>query len=169
MKTRILCMALALVFAVVGFSACGKAEPETETAAPIADTENVGQNPVMNFIGNYQSDRRTMLVEAKGMDEAKVTVHWGADVWTHAEWVLTGKIVEEGDGLVMKYTDGAYATVVTDEDGNETRSDEETGLTGTVWFNSDYTITWTDDQDEQIKDLVFEWIPVVSEEEPYTE
>ena len=124
-----------------------------------------GQNPVMNFIGNYQSDRRTMLVEAQGMDEAKVTVHWGSDAWTYAEWVLTGKIEEEGDGLVMRYTDGAYATVTADENGNETRTDETADLTGTVWFNSDNTITWTDDQDEQIKDLVFEWLPVISEEE----
>ena len=169
MKKKVFCIVLALVFAAVGFSACGKTEPEAETASPNADLEDVGQNPVMNFIGNYQSDRRTMLVEAKGMDEAKVTVHWGSDAWTYAEWTLTGKIVEEGDGLVMRYTDGAYATVRTDEDGTETRSDEATGLSGTVFFNSDYTITWTDDQDEQIKDLHFEWIPVVSEEEPYTE
>ena len=170
MKAKIFCILLALMLAVVGFSACGKTEAPADTTEPVVvGGEEDGQNPVMNFIGNYQSDRRTMLVEAKGMDEAKVTVRWGSDAWTHAEWTLTGKVVEEGDGLVMQYTDGAYATVTTDEDGNETRSDETAGLTGTVWFNSDYTITWTDDQDEQIKNLVFEWIPVVSEEEPYTE
>lgn len=164
MKTRIFCMLLALTFAVVGFSACGKTQTEPDTTAYIG-TEEDGQNPVMNFIGNYQSDRRTMLVEAVGMDEARVTVNWGSDAWTHSEWVMTGKIVEEGDGLVMRYTDGTYATVTTDENGNETRTDETAGGTGTVLFNSDYTVTWTDDQDEQIKDLVFEWLPVFSEEE----
>ena len=168
MKAKILCVVLALTLAAVGFSACGKADTTADTTVPIAVEED-GQNPVMNFIGNYQSDRRTMLVEAQGMDEAKVTVHWGSDAWTYAEWVLTGKIEEEGDGLVMRYTDGAYATVTADENGNETRTDEATGLTGTVWFNSDNTITWTDDQDEQLKDLVFEWLPVSSEEEPYEE
>lgn len=157
-----LCILLALALAMVVFSACGK----TETA-PIAGTDEDGQNPVMNFVGNYQSDRRSMLVEAKGMDEAKVTVRWGSSAWEHAEWTMTGKIVEEGDGLIMQYTDGAYATVQTDEDGAETRSDEKDGLTGTVWFNADNTITWTDDQNEQIRDLVFEWVPVVSEEEVY--
>ncbi len=165
MKTKLFCILLALVFAVGCFSACGKTEPAADKAASDVGTEEDGQNPVMNFIGNYQSDRRTMLVEAKGMDEAKVTVHWGSDAWTHSEWTMTGKIVEEGDGLVMQYTDGTYATVTTDESGNETRSDETTGGTGTVWFNSDYTITWTDDQDERLKEVVFEWIPVVSEDE----
>ena len=170
MKTKIISLFLVLSLVVIGLSACGEtAKPADDTtAAPVAAEED-GQNPVMNFIGNYQSDRRTMLVEAQGMDEAKVTVHWGSDAWTYAEWVLTGKIEEEGDGLVMRYTDGAYATVTADENGNETRTDEATGLTGTVWFNSDNTITWTDDQDEQLKDLVFEWLPVSSEEEPYEE
>ncbi len=172
MKTKIFCTILALMLAAACFSACGKTEtpaPETTDPAVIEGAEVDGQNPVMNFIGNYQSERRSMLVEAKGMDEAKVTVRWGSDAWTHSEWVMTGKITEEGDGLVMRYTDGTYAAVETDEEGNESRSEETAGLTGTVWFNSDYTITWTDDQNEQIKDLVFEWVPVVSEEEPYTE
>ena len=166
---RVLCVISALLLAVTCLSACGKADVPADTTAPAESVQVDGQNPVMNFIGNYQSDRRTMLVEAQGMDGAKVTVRWGSDVWTYATWVLTGKVVEEGDSLVMRYTDGAYATVTADENGNETRTDETAGLTGTVRFNSDYTITWTDDQDEQIKDLVFEWSPVVSEEEPYTE
>ena len=166
MKTKIFCMVLALTIAAIGFSSCGKADAPADTTAPIAVEED-GQNPVMNFIGNYQSDRRTMLVEAQGMDEARVSVYWGSDAWTHSEWVMTGKIVEDGDGLVMRYTDGAYATVTADENGNETRSDETTGGSGTVWFKNDGTVVWTDDQDDLIKELVFEWIPVSSEEEPY--
>jgi hypothetical protein len=107
-----------------------------------------------------------MLVEAKGMDEAKITVHWGSDAWTHSEWIMTGKIAEDGDGLVMHYADGAYATVTTDEDGNETRTDETTGGSGTVWFKSDGTVVWTDDQSDSIENKVFEWLPVSTEEEP---
>ncbi|MBR5618299.1 MAG: hypothetical protein IKW76_01035 [Clostridia bacterium] len=165
MKTRIICIFLALTLAVVGFSACGKTQTEPETTTAYVGTEEDGQNPVMNFIGNYQSDRRVMTVEALGMDEARVTVHWGSDAWTYSEWVMTGKVVEEGDSLVMRYTDGAYATVTTDENGAETRSDETTGGTGTVWFNSDYTITWTDDGDDQINGLVFEWLMIESVED----
>lgn len=164
MKIRIISLSLVLMLAAAGFSACGKTDAPAETTAPVAVAEEDGQNPVMNFVGNYQSDRRTMLIEAQGMDEAKVTVGWGADVQTHAEWVLTGKTVQEGDTLVMRYTDGKYATVTTDENGNETRSDEEAGLTGTVQMNLDGTVIWTDDGDEQIKDLVFEWVPVTPDE-----
>ena len=168
MKTRIICVLLALTLAVIGFSACGKAESPAETAATNAAAQEDGQNPVMNFIGNYQSDRRTMLVEAVGMDEAKVTVHWGSDAWTYSEWVLTGKIAEEDDGLVMTYTDGKYAVVTTDENGAETRSDEKSGLTGNVWFSADNTVIWTDDEDEQIQHVVFEWLPTTEDDEGTT-
>ena len=167
MKTKVICMLLVLAIAALCLSACGKTETTADTTMPAAAQED-GQNPVMNFVGNYQSDRRSMLVEAHGMHGAKVTVHRGSDAWTHSEWVMTGEITEEGDDLVMRYTDGAYATVTTDEDGSETRTDETTGGTGTVRFNSDYTVTWTDDGDDRLKDLVFEWVPVYSEEEVYT-
>ena len=178
MKAKVLCIILALAAAAACFSACGKAEvPADTTVAPVVEEGEVvdedvlggeedGQNIVMNFVGNYQSDRRTMLVEAVGMnDEARVTVRWGADAWTQAEWVLTGKCVQEGDTVVMKYTDGQYAVVKTDENGSETRSDEKSGLTGTIVMKLDGTVTWTDDQDEEIKDLLFEWVPVAADEE----
>ena len=164
MKAKIICMILALAIAAVGFSACGKTETTADTTAPVIGAQEDGQNPVMNFIGNYQADRRTMLVEAQGMEEAKVTVSWGIDAWTSAVWVMTGKVVEEGGDLVMRYTDGAYATVTTDENGNETRADETNGGTGTIWFKNDNTVVWTDDQDELVKDIVFEWIPVVADD-----
>lgn len=167
MKIRLISILLALTLAVFGMAACGKTEQpaDSTTAAPVAEAEEDGQNPVMNFIGNYQSDRRTMLVEAVGMDEAKVSVHWGSDVMTSSEWTMSGKIVEEGENLVLRYTNGEYATVITDENGNQTRQDETSGGTGTVLFKSDYTIVWTDDQDEQIKDLVFEYLPTVEDSE----
>ena len=171
MKLRILCAVMAMLIAAVCFSACGKTEtaepestqPESITAEVTDAVEEDGQNPVMNFSGNYQSDRRTMLVEAVGMDEAKVSVHWGADYQTSTEWVLTGKIVEDGDNLVMNYTNGSFAVVTYDEEGNATRSDETNDCTGTVTFRSDYKIVWTDNGDELIKDLVFDYVPQVEE------
>lgn len=162
MKVKILCVLMAALLAVVGLSACGKTEAAPETTTEDVATDGDWQNPVMNFVGNYQSDRRTMLIEAQGQEEAKVTVSWGSDAWTHSEWVMSGKTVQEGDKLVLNYTDGTYATVTTDENGKETRSDETTGGTGTITMQLDGKVIWTDDQDELIKDLVFEWIPVES-------
>lgn len=176
MKHRILCAVLALTLVSLGFSACGKAETDAADPAAAATTaanavteytasEEDGQNPVMNFIGPYQHDRCSMLVEAVGMDQAKITVQWSSDAWTHAEWSIIGKVIEEGEDLVLRYTDGAYAVVTTDEDGNETRSDEKDDSKGSVLFKSDYTIVWTDYTDEQIRDLVFEFTPSAPVEE----
>ena len=39
------------------------------------------QNPVMNFIGEYQCDRAHALVECFGNDEAWITIEWGSSAW----------------------------------------------------------------------------------------
>lgn len=170
MKIKVLSIFTALVIAVLCFSACGKTEtaPEAGETAAVTETADVteataedGQNPIMNFIGNYQSDRRTMLVEADGMDGAKVSIHWGSDAWTSSEWVITGKFEETDDSFVLNYTDGSYATVTYDDDGNATRSDEANDCSGTLEFNkADGTVIWTDSKDETINNLVFEFINV---------
>ncbi|MBQ6467293.1 MAG: hypothetical protein IJJ61_05050 [Clostridia bacterium] len=158
---KLFCIVLAFMFAALCFSACGKNNPETTTAAPDAVVEEDGQNPIMNFIGNYQSDRRTMLVEAVGMDKARVSVHWGSSAWEAAEWEMEGIFEETDDALVMNYTGGTYAVVTTDEAGNETRSDEKADCAGTVLFKkADNTVVWTAEGEENIKDLVFEYVPV---------
>lgn len=166
MKARIICITLALVLAALGFTACGKADTAGEdTTSAVSIAEEDGQNPVMNFVGPYQSDRRSMMVEALGTDEAKITASWGIDAWTTARWVMSGKVTESADGLELRYTNGTFATIETDEDGNETQSNESDGGTGVVQFKNDGTIVWTDDQDELIKNLVFEFVPTFSDEE----
>jgi ABC-type glycerol-3-phosphate transport system substrate-binding protein len=47
-----------------------------------------GQNPVMNYVGTYGSDRATMLVEASEADSAKITVSWSSSAAEHSEWVM---------------------------------------------------------------------------------
>ena len=65
----------------------GSAEP-----AGSAAVEEDGQNPVMNFVGNYTCDRAAMLVEADGTENAKFTVTWGSSAWEHSEWTMSGKL-----------------------------------------------------------------------------
>ena len=72
---------LILTALVLSLAACGRA-PAAETAAPqstetIASAAEDGQNPVMNFVGVYHADDNTeALVEADGMENAKITVTW---------------------------------------------------------------------------------------------
>ena len=126
--------------------------------------EEEGQNPVMNFIGDYQSGRASAHVECEGMDSARITIRWGGSAWEEAVWVIVGKL--DLDTLTVAYT-GAVKTNVTYGDDGELKSEEkvyEDG-TGSIVFHDDGTFTWHEDQSEYGSDLVFEWVPVTPSEE----
>ena len=117
------------------------------------------QNPVMNFIGEYQCDRAHALVECLGNDEAIITIEWGSSAAELARWIITGRL--DTETLTIDYSD-VTKSVVTYDDKGEVKSEEpeyEDG-TGTVTFNDDGTFTWHEDQSVYGTDMVFEWVPV---------
>ena len=57
------------------------------------------QNPVMNFIGEYQCDRAHALVECFALDEARITISWGGSAWETAQWDIVGKLDQKILGL----------------------------------------------------------------------
>ena len=117
------------------------------------------QNPVMNFIGEYQCDRAHALVECLGNDEALITIDWGSSAWELARWIITGRL--DTETLTVRYSD-VTKSIITYDDKGEVKSEEpeyEDG-TGTVTFNDDGTFTWHEDQSVYGTDMVFEWVPV---------
>ena len=119
-------------------------------------TESEGQNPVMNFIGEYQCERAHALVECIGDDGAQVTVEWGDSARSLVRWVIVGPL--DTETLRVDYS-GCRKTYVTyDEDGTE--SEEVLAEDGTGWilFGDDAAFTWHDDQSEYGVDMVFEWV-----------
>ena len=117
--------------------------------------EEDGQNPVMNFIGEYAADRAHALVEAEGAENAKITIEWGDSAWSLARWVMSGKFDEAT--LTVRY-DNCVKTFVTYGDDGELVSEEteyEAG-TGAIVFGEGLSFTWKGDQDA-LEDLVFEW------------
>jgi len=117
------------------------------------------QNPVMNFIGEYQSGRAHALVECFGNEEAWITIEWGGSAWELARWDIVGKLNTET--LTIEYS-GVTKSIVTYDDSGEIVSQEpeyEDG-SGTITFHDDGTFTWHEDQSEYGEDMVFEWIPV---------
>ena len=117
------------------------------------------QNPVMNFIGEYQCDRAHALVECLGNDEAMITIEWGSSASELARWIITGRL--DTDTLTIGYS-GVTKSIVTYDDKGEEKSQEpeyEDG-TGTITFNDDGTFTWHEDQSVYGTDMVFEWVQV---------
>lgn len=125
--------------------------------------EEEGQNPVMNWAGDYQCDRASAHVECEGTDSARIKIHWGSSAWEATEWVIVGKL--DLDTLTIAYTGASRTNVTLDEAGNVVSEEVEyADGTGTIVFDEGTSFTWHEDQAER-EDMVFEWLPAAPEEE----
>ena len=123
----------------------------------IAESED-GQNPVMNFIGEYQCERAHALVECSGTDEAQITIEWGSSASELARWIIVGRL--DTGTLTVAYSGCTKSIVTFDENGEEvSQVPEYEDGSGTIVFNDDGTFTWHEDQSEYENDMVFEWAP----------
>ena len=162
-------LALAMIFSVAACSSKEEApaeeptpaeETSEETAEETAEeTGEEGQNPVMNLVGDYASDRCTITVEAGEGKTALFTIDWASSAAERSEWTMSGEFDEETNSVY--YQDCTKKNLVFAEDGSV--SSEETvyeGGHGTFTFNADeQTLTWTDDIENIADGAVFTYIP----------
>lgn len=160
-KLLAIMMALMMTLAM-GLSACGTngtSETNNEEAA------DDGQNPVMNFIGNYTCDRASIFVSAEGEENgASAIVTWGSSAWENSSWTMSGTF--DPETLRFEYHDCVRTDYVYSEDG-EVASQEEvyTGGHGFMFFSDDdaLTLTWQDDQEHMADGMVFEYVGAMPE------
>lgn len=116
------------------------------TSAAAADS---GQNPMMNFIGNYTNGRATMLVSCVGKDMASIRITWSGSAVDSSVWTMTGTVTDNGNGLTVSYENCTKQTFRYSEGGELLSSDidYENG-SGKVDFQlSDNKAYWSDDQE----------------------
>ena len=117
-----------------------------------------GQNPVMNFIGEYSNGRAMMNVSAKGQNEAFVTVSWGSSAFETTTWSMSGKVTQVGDSLVMQYDDCNCESFFFSEDGTTSQSvTEYTNGSGTITFEGDQAV-WADFEQGVADGQVFSYV-----------
>ena len=117
------------------------------------------QNPVMNFIGDYQCDRARAHIECAGYEDAVVTIEWAGSASEVARWDIYGTL--DTETLTIEYSNCPKTHITYAENGEEVNRETvyEDG-SGTIVFNDDGTFTWHEDQSESGEDMVFEWVPV---------
>ncbi|MBR6208499.1 MAG: hypothetical protein IKQ69_05830 [Oscillospiraceae bacterium] len=156
MKKTIIAFVLsaALVFSL---AACGSA-PAVEPQAP--ETEETpaedGQNPVMNFVGVYHGEGSTeALVEAEGMENAKITVTRADSPWFHTQTVMSGPF--DSETLTMTFNGAALTEYSYKSDGSvdEEKSSPAENSGKAVFSLEANTMTITEDG----VDTVFQWGP----------
>ena len=136
---------------------------ESADYVAVFEEDSDWQNPVMNFVGNYQSGRARALVECQGKDEALITIEWGSSAWELTRWLIAGPL--DTETLTIPY-EGCSKANLTYDDKGEVKSQEEVYQdgTGTIVFH-DGGFTWHEDQSETGEDLDFVWVPVEPESE----
>ena len=157
-KSLALVMAIMMVFAL-GLSACGSKSEE-----PAADE---GQNPAMNYVGNYVCGRAAILIgatdEENGMD---AIVTWSSSAAENSTWVMSGTF--DPETLQFEYHDCVKTDYVYGEDGNVASQEEVfTGGHGIMTFveGDPLTLTWQEDQEHAADDMVFEYAGMAPEGE----
>ncbi len=135
---------------------------ESADYVAVFEEDESWQNPVMNFIGEYQCERAHALVECWDKQDAWITIDWSSSAWELTRWLICGTL--DLDTLTIEYEGCTKTNLTFDEDGEIVSEEEiyEDG-TGTITFNDDGTFTWHEDQSEYGQDLVFEWAPPAAE------
>ena len=156
----------AMLAATVTVSACAiRNAAKQKAGAPVVNRETVttkvtkeindGQNPVMNFTGNYYGGRACITVEPEGTNNANITVVWGDSYNTKAVWTMSGAFDEESTSVV--YNDGIKKVITLNEKG-DTISEEllSVGCKGVFVFSYD-GITWDDFEENIATGMVFKF------------
>ena len=152
-KLLALTMAMMMVFAM-GLSACGSKDGGD------------GQNPAMNFIGNYQCDRANVLIGAMDEDGMTATVTWGGSAWDNSVWMMNGTF--NADELTFEYHDCVRTNYVYDDNGEVvSQEDVYTGGHGFMFFTEGdpLSLTWQDDQENVAENMVFTYTGTIPEGE----
>ena len=122
------------------------------------DSHSDSQNPIMNFIGNYQSGRASMFVEGSGDNTAKITISWGGSADTAAVWTMSGECVTDGDSIIVSYHDSVSKGVEYNPDGTvKSETTEYTDGSGSVTFSGS-TAKWNDDTENDGDTMVFDYV-----------
>ena len=130
--------------------------PEGDVS-PKKENDGTGQNPVMNYIGDYVADRAEIQVRAKDGDEAVIYVRWSSGYDTAQTWEMSGRF--DADYLLISYKDALVSLVTYNEDGTVKSSETvASSVTGRVQFAEDGRLLWNDGVNT-VRDMVFTFKP----------
>ena len=143
-------------------------------AAPVLASEGEasfqedGQNPVMNFIGDYGYATGTINVSCTGKSDAAFKVTWRSSAAEYNDWEMSGTL--DTDTLTVTYENCVKTYVLFNENGEiEKRETEYVDGTGSITFLDEpglIGLTWKDDQEDIAGDAVFTYIyPIAPERE----
>ncbi len=122
--------------------------------------EEIGQNPIMDFIGVYHfEDSTEAMVEADGMENARITVTYAESPWFHAQVVMSGPV--DAETCAVTFSNAARTEYTYSSDGSvaEEKISYENGTGRAVFSLEDNTLTLIEELSAGDVETVFEWGP----------
>ena len=115
----------------------------------VDDQQSDGQNPMMNFIGNYTNGRAMMYVSCVGMDQASVKITWSGSVADSAVWTMSGDVSSTDDAVTLTYSNCTKEVLTYAEDGTVLSDTfQYQNGSGSIEFKaSDNNAYWNDAQE----------------------
>ena len=109
-------------------------------------TASDGQNPMMNFIGNYTNGRAMMTVNCISQTEACIDISWGSSACETTIWKMSGTVSSSNEGVTVTYSNCTKQHFTYTEDGQLISDDiEYENGTGSVDFlAADNNAYWYD-------------------------
>ena len=131
-----------------------------------ASSGDDGQNPGMNFVGNYVCGRACITITCTDSENGMAAnVTWSSSAAENSTWDMSGTF--DPETLQFEYHDCVRTDYVYDESG-EVASQEEvfTGGHGFMTFTdgNPLSLTWQEDQEKVADDMVFEFAGTVPDE-----
>lgn len=122
--------------------------------------EEDGQNPVMNFIGDYadENGRASLNIAAEGgagSTRACVTVEWANSAFDGVRWTLYGDL--DPEAMIISYQEGVVEEYVCDEQGNITYTPANLAVSGEFVLEEDGGILWNDFAENAGEGCHFVW------------
>lgn len=160
-----------LIFAllVLSLAGCGNT-PAADSAPDAVETQDAadtqlpaaddGQNPVMNFIGVYSTEYSgEALVEADGMENARITVTYAGSPWFHTQTVMSGRF--DPETLTMEFSNATLTEFTYNSDGSvdEEKVSYSDGKGRAVFSYDDNTLTITEEFPSGDYETVYVWGP----------
>ena len=133
---------------------------EDQTEKDTEDNGNDGQNPVMNFVGDYVIDRAVVTVQPLGKTDAQIHISWSSSAFEHSEWDMTGTF--DTEDLTIEYEDCVKKTITFKENGElESETVDYENGEGEITFIEGNKLVWDDDEEDIAEGTVFEYLPPV--------
>ena len=135
-------------------AAASKAKSSSSKTASVASDVVDPTNPVLRYSGTYMADKYEINIQGSGKTDAAVTVKLTTGKNTYTMWEMSGVFYD--DKATISYNNCTKTDVKMNDNGIvESEEKKYDKGSGTITFDSDGSVKWSDIQEKSAESLKF--------------